>query len=791
MIDLDFQGLKFKGTVLITMKTERDVILDAAGLAIKRAHCNGTEFRFIQKGEELTVETGQFDGILGVEYQGAIPDSLAGIYRAPYDNTHIITTHFEAAQARRMFPCIDRPDVKAVFKLSVKVNEGLEAISNMPIESVRRENNGKRVVTFQPTPRMSTYLLYLGVGKFQSRTVSAGRTEIIVATTPGKVEKCVFAESEARKALEFFNAYYKIPYALPKVHLIAVPEFPMGAMENWGAITFREILLLVDENSSSRNKMRAAMAIAHELAHQWFGDLVTMKWWDDIWLNESFATYMAYKAIDHAHPEWMIWENFCNGEPRVESQAGAMERDSLKNTHPIQVPVNAPAEIEEVFDEISYGKGAHVLQMVDAYVGEDAFREGVHRYLTKHAYGNATGDDLWSTIEEASGKPVKRIMSAWVQQSGFPLIKVSKDDGKLLLKQESFTISDHPTKLSWPVPFVAEVNGERRSILMDTPVAELQVGEVKSLSVNPGRTSFFAVDNHGLGNLVWANASKYDRWGMLFDAFLFLKAGRTTFNDYLSLLRRFENEQNALPAQEISDQLTLLHSLAPRVIGPVAKSIHHTLLETFIGKSDEKGSILRGILAARLAVLDSEYAANLSKEFKEYEGVAPEMRLAVATAYARSTKDLDGLIQVYGKSTSDEDKTKFLSSMTVFDDEKLVERALEFALGGNVKRQDILRVVRAKEGMGEPGAADNPQARNLMWDWLRNHIGKLQELYEHTGLLSQFFASTIPVIGVGRVREVQDFFSEHVIPDAASGIKVGLEKLQVYDRLANDMMRHG
>ena len=502
-IDLDFEGLRFDGKLGIALKTERDVVLDSVGLDIHRVYSDHSQLGFKPTDDGLSIQTGPFEGVLHVEYSGRVPDSLAGIYRAPYGKTHVITTHFEAAQARRMFPCIDRPDVKASFKLSVRIDAGLNVISNMPIQS-EQSDGGKKIVIFQPTPRMSTYLLYLGVGKFQERSERLGNTEVVVAATADKPKLGEFAEAEAKNALEFFNSYYGIPYALPKLHLIAVPEFPMGAMENWGAITFREVLLLVDAKSSVRSQIRAAMAIAHEIAHQWFGDLVTMRWWDDIWLNESFATYMSYKAVDHAHPEWRIWENFFNGEPRAETSVGAMTRDSLRNTHPIQVPVSSPDEIEQIFDAISYGKGAHVLQMIDAYVGAEAFRQGVRQYLASHAYSNAIGDELWSAVEEASGKPVKRIMSAWLRQPGFPIISAKAERGKLELGQRRMLVSDDAKDGElWPVPIVADVDGKRMHLLLDQEESGFDVGEVETLTLNPGRKGYYAVDHRALGDVAW------------------------------------------------------------------------------------------------------------------------------------------------------------------------------------------------------------------------------------------------------------------------------------------------
>jgi tricorn protease interacting factor F2/3 len=779
-IDMDFEGLKFKGRLKINLRTEQDVILNSVGLDISHVSSSGSSLRFSQKGEDLMIETGPFEGIIQVDYAGTIPDSLAGIYRAPYDETHIITTHFEAAQARRMFPCVDRPDQKAEFALAVRINKDLDAISNMPAETVT-DDGEKKLVKFQTTPRMSTYLLYLGVGKFEFQVVKLGRTDIVLATTPGKTSLGGFAQEEARRAIQYFNGYYNFPYALPKIHLISVPEFAMGAMENWGAITFREVLLLVDPNTSTTMRRRVSQAVAHELAHQWFGDLVTMKWWDDIWLNESFATFMAYKAVDFMHPDWEVWTNFFNGEPTVETLAGSMGRDCLRNTHPIQVPVNTPDEIEQIFDAISYGKGAHVLQMIEAYIGEKAFQEGVRRYLSAHAYSNATGNDLWSALEEASGKPVSMIVSRWIGQPGYPVLTTSLANGKLNLKQERFLISGESEEVAWPIPIIMETNGERKRILMETREMTVEVEDLRSLKMNPDRTGFYAVHYVNLDDIVWeSNLSRYDKWGIVFDAFLLLLARKIGFKRYLELLRKFFREGEFLLAKEVSDQLALLYCLVPSKVIEVSRTFHRSMLNLLEEKVDENSSILRGIVAGRLAAVDHEYTSELAASFNDYGKVAPDMKQAVAEAYARSTNDFEGLRRAYADSTSDEDKTRFLAAMTAFTDTRLLQSTFDFALGGEVKRQDVIGIIRP--------AAGNPHAKDIAWNWLQSNIGKLQEMYRSTGTLSNVFLSVIPILGVGRVREVESFFEKHEMPDSEVGIKAGLEKLRVYDRFVKNMI---
>jgi tricorn protease interacting factor F2/3 len=780
LLDLDFEGLKFNGRLLIKLKTEQDLILNSVGLDIRHVSSENRAVAFRPKGEDLIVETGRFDGILKVEYSGQVPDSLAGIYRAPYDHSHIVTTHFEAAQARRMLPCVDRPDVKAAFKIAVRISEGLEAISNMPVQSVTKEGD-KKLVTFEPTPRMSTYLLYLGVGKFETQAVKLGQTDVVLATTPGKLKLGKFAQDEARNALQYFNSYYNLPYTLPKVHLIGVPEFAMGAMENWGAITFREVMLLVDARTSTRVKMRVSMGVAHELAHQWFGDLVTMKWWDDIWLNESFATLMSYKAVNSFHPDWNIWDGFFNGDPKVETLAGALARDCLVNTHPIQVPVNSVDEIEQIFDSISYGKGAHVLQMLEAYIGEEAFRLGVNRYLSVHAYSNATGNDLWSALEETSGKPVTRIMSQWVKQPGYPFVTVSLHDGKLTLTQSRFLISAASDKSTWPVPVVLEVNGNKQTVLMEGPQKVVEVESLKTLRINPDRTGFYPVRYIGLEDLVWKSGlSPFDKWGIAYDSFLFLIAGRLTFKEYLNTVEAFIKEHETLLASEISDQLAMLYALVPSQIADISREFHRSQLEILKGKNDPMSLSVRGKVASRLALVDEGYASMLGRDFKKYDDVLPDMKQAVALAYARSTNDFEGLVRAYRQSESDEDKVKFLYAMTALTGEGLLQKALEFSLSGEVKRQDVLSIIH--------GAVEKPYTAETTWTWLQSNMESLRQMYLNTGVLSGVFFSIIPILGVNRTREFESFFERHKMPEAEMGIRAGLERLEAYDRLVRNII---
>src|SRR3989344_5847926 len=371
----------------VTIKAEitkptKEIQLHSKNSEIKTSNiCIGTQcllpkLKENKESETITLELQKEikgDIEIHLEFAGKITEDLAGIYRSKYEHnkkTHyLITTQCEAPYARRIFPCFDEPNKKATFDLTVITEKHLEAVSNMQIKSQFTKDN-KKTIQFKTTPKMSTYLFYLGIGEFEFTEDSYKNTKIRIVTTLGKTKNTIFALEHTKKYLEYFENYSEIPYPLEKLDLLAIPDFGAGAMENWGAITFREILLLVDITTTSVNvQKRSAEVIAHELWHQWSGNLVTMDWWNDLWLNESFANYMAYKAVDHYNPEWKIWTDYLATELST-----GLFKDSLKTTHPIEVEVNSPEEIEEIFDEISYQKGGSVLRMLESHIGEESFR---------------------------------------------------------------------------------------------------------------------------------------------------------------------------------------------------------------------------------------------------------------------------------------------------------------------------------------------------------------------------------------------------------------------------------
>ncbi len=774
-LDVDFAGLKYSGNVTVDLESIGDVSLDAVVQQINSVKSGGSKVPFKHAGKFLEIQTGKFSGPLEIEFNSKVSDNFTGFYKASYGDGYILTTHLEAVQARKVFPCLDHPAYKAVFKVRVRTDANLSVISNMPIESETQEGD-RKTVTFKKTPKMSTYLLYLGVGKFVQEKSRHGGTELYAAYADrptGKINT-EFSFDATRKVLDFYESYFGIHFQLPKLHNVAVPEFAYGAMENWGAITYREILLHVDKDTSVRARKSVAHVIAHEIAHMWFGDLVTMKWWDDLWLNESFATFMDFKSTDRAYPDWKVWQDFVRT-----STSGAMGRDALTKTHPIMAKVHDPEEIEELFDEISYGKGASILRMIEAYIGSENFKKGVSAYLQKFRYSNASGHDLWSSLQEASGTDVSRIMEGWISQEGFPVVKASLADGKLTLEQERFLLTGGTSKQTWPIPVTMNVDGKTQSLLLDKKKAEVNLPTTpRSLKLNVDQTGFYVVQYNGkeLLDLVWKSGlSPLDRWGLISDAKAFLLSGRTSFKEYIKLVENYQNEEEYLPAVEVSDQLSFLYQIAPSKLIETARKFHSAGFRIFDSKKDDNSTTLKGIIAARLTLLDDAYAKKAGSKLNDLANVEPDMKRSVVMGYARSSNDYDGLIARYTKSTTDEERLRYLEGLASFKNPELVAKTLDFALSGKVKRQDVRNVILY--------ATANPDAKAVVWQWFKKNIAKLEEMYSGTAQFSIILREYVSIVGVGHLAEVEKFFSEHKV----TGADIALERLGIYDQLARSI----
>src|SRR2546427_8572646 len=474
-LEPDLEAGRFRGEVEIAVGLERarqEVVLHAAELKVERAaaRLDGGEVaaRVRADATDQTV-TLRFpralpagEARLVLRFAGRLGEHLRGLYAASAEVRHYAFSQCEAADARRIFPCFDEPAFKARFRLAVTVPSGLRAVSNSPIER-EEEAPGGRTFHFAPTPPLSTYLFALAVGPLETSAERLlGTVPIRVWHVPGKGHLTELGLEAAAEALRRLEDYFDIPYPYGKLDLVAVPDFEAGAMENAGAVFFRETLLLLDPATASLNEhKRAGEVIAHELAHMWYGDLVTMAWWDDLWLNEAFATWMAYRVVADWRPEWRMWQGF------EHDRSAALGMDALANTHPIYARVRSVAEATENFDAITYEKGAAVVRMIEHYLGPDAFRAGVRLYMRRHREGNTVAADLWRALEEASGKQVARVAQAWIAQPGFPLVTIApaRDGGPAALgvRQERFfadpRVPATRRRGKWPLPLVVKWRG--------------------------------------------------------------------------------------------------------------------------------------------------------------------------------------------------------------------------------------------------------------------------------------------------------------------------------------------
>ena len=780
-LDIDYAKMTYRGKEKITLTLDGSpFVINALDLHISQVRVKGqkTGFSHDNAKEELRIDgTSKGKNEIDIDFTGTVNDALVGLYKARSKSGIMLTTQFESTGARRMFPCLDNPGYKAEFSLTVIIDSDLEAISNMPVESEAR-NGGRKTVKFRKTPRMSTYLLYLGIGKFDNMTKKSGNVDFILTAPKGHLNSTEFPLDIAIKVVDFYEKYFGIKYALPKMHLIAVPEFAAGAMENWGAITYRESVLLVNESTSTAVKKRVAEVIAHEIAHQWFGDLVTMKWWNDLWLNESFATFMAFKTVDNLFPKWEMFGNFLISETE-----GALAGDSLHNSHPIDVDVKDPTSVAMIFDEISYGKGASILRMIEGYAGKDNFRNGIRKYLKDHEYGNAKGSDLWESIEKASGMPVSRIMEAWIRRKGYPVILASRDGDAVKLRQEQFLLDGSSTNETWPVPLTIVRENGTESVLMED--REMKIPAAGFIKLNSDFTGFYrTVYDSGLFASVSESRnslSGHDLWGLANDLYAALQSGRIPYGDYMGGIMSIWDATDPLVLQEINSQMNSLYLLKPQ-----SKSVREAAMKfasMHLERLGEKHpgeeiniSIARAALSLTMSLVDDRFAAAMAEKFSRYFSLDPDIRQVVAISYARTTGDFDSLKETLARCVTDEDRTKIIGAMGWLGKPEALGRALDLIRNGQVKKQDTGRFYIS--------ATNCPDSREFLLTNFDFMVRQLKEVFVGSRVPSRTIEATVPLIGIGREAEMRRLLQGYTSPDLQTGVKKSLEGLNVNIRMA-------
>jgi aminopeptidase N len=728
-----------------------------------------------------------------MDFKGKITRQMNGMYPCFFEHDgkqkQLLATQFESHHAREVFPCIDEPEAKATFDLSITAPIGETVLANTPIKS--EVTNGKFAkTTFETTPHMSTYLLAFVYGEmgFKEAKTKDG-TIVRTYATPDNVQFTDFALEVAVNCLNYYNDYFDIPYPLDKCDLIALPDFASGAMENWGCITFREQCMLVDPNNTSLpNKQYVAMVVAHELAHQWFGNLVTMRWWTDLWLNEGFASWVEYLAIDKLFPEWEMWTQFA-----VDEQQRAFKLDALEHTHPIEVPVHHPDEIRTIFDTISYSKGASVIHMLHQYLGPDVFRDGLRHYLKRHAYGNTDTVDLWQALEEISGKPVKEFMHAWTSQSGFPLISAQIDDNSAELHQERFFVNpehEKQPKVLWPVAILTE--DYDLPDLLDSSTATFAVPDTHDLKLNVGQSGFYRTAYNSshlqhLGEQIKkGHMAPLDRLGILSDMFEAAKAGRSDTADALHFLDVFEGEDNnavwdiiassIASVRSAMDDEDLREDMKPFVRKLTAKQLKRLGWEP---KDNEPyfDKLLRPtIIGLNAAAEHPEVVKECLRRFKEMdspEDLPPDLRATIYTTAVRhgDAKTFDKLFTLHEASSLSEERTTIAAALTAFKQPELVDRALSLIDSPSVRLQDV--------GYWIAYGFMNRFARDKTWDWMTSHwewLGK--------NLGSDMSFNRFPMYAANAyssrefLKDYKAFFLPKLSPAFERSVKQGIEVLQ-------------
>ena len=728
-----------------------------------------------------------------MEFSGEITRSMNGIYPCYFKHNgkekKLIATQFESHHAREAFPCIDEPEAKAVFDLTLTTPAGETVISNTPIKS-QTQKGANQVTAFEATPKMSTYLLAFVFGELGYREATTKEGVLVRCyATPDNVAFTDFALDCAVKTLEFYNEYFAIPYPLPKCDFVALPDFANGAMENWGCITFREQVMLVDpKNTSLHLKQYVANVIAHELTHQWFGNLVTMRWWTDLWLNESFASWMSWLAVDELFPDWKVWTQFI-----VEEQGLALKLDALENTHPIEVEVNSPGEIRTIFDAISYEKGASILLMLHHYLGSDDFRDGLRVYLKRHAYGNTDTVDLWAALAEVSKKPVAEFMGAWTTTSGYPIIRANLAIDKPELSQERFYLNPKASKEStiWPIPLLPS-----EDIGITTLEKREQSLKVSNISggcvLNHNRTGFFRViyDSAHLQNLSNAvqsgSLNELDRLGILGDAFEAAKAGYGSSVDAFKLLAAFAHEDSSVVWDVITSAITNVRIVMDddeirAGLKPLIRSLVAEQLERLGWEEKDSDSHFDKLLRPTILGLASyaEESAVVNEALARFdamklpEDVHPDIRSVVYGTVARKGGDaaFDKMIAMHNTSTNSEERVTLSGALTAFEKPELIDRALEMIKTDDVRMQDASYWL-AYSFMNRHARKRTWQWLTKNWDWLEKNMGSEPSFFRLPNYAGRGFsdASFLP--------EFKKFFDAHMSPAFDRPVKQAIETIE-------------
>jgi puromycin-sensitive aminopeptidase len=750
--------------------------------------------------------------LVEIHFKGKITKVMNGIYPCFFKYKgkpmELIATQFESHFARQVFPSIDEPQAKATFDLTLTSPKDEIVIANTPIKTQTVEKNTVTTV-FETTPKMSTYLLAFVYGKLgyvEAKTKSG--VKIKAYATPDNVEHLKFALDVAVKCLDFYGDYFDIDYPLPKLDLIALPDFAAGAMENWGCVTFREQALLVDDdNTSLANKQYVALVVAHELAHQWFGNLVTMRWWTDLWLNEGFASWMEYLAVDHIFPEWQLWVQFA-----VDERSQALALDELENTHEIETKLTHPDEIRTIFDAIAYSKGASIINMLFHFLGKRDFKQGLRYYLEKYSYGNTETTDLWLALQEISKKPVKEFMHQWTSKPGYPLLECSVEDEAITIHQNRFFINPHhkvEDKTVWPVALIS--NDSDLPDLLDGRVLKAKSKVTDKLLINEGQAGFYRVTYNPahlerLGQLIKrGHIEPIDRLGILSDVFETSKAGRSDTGEALHFISYFDEEDNfavwdVIVSSIASVRMVMADDELREAMKPYVRLLIAAQLKRLGIKRKANEShfdrLLRPTIVGMAAGADEpkivEYCLDLFSKIESVDSIStdlrsigkpgaikrglvidPDLRGAVFGTVARlgGEKEFKKLLNLHNQATMSEERVTLAAALTGFKQPELIKRALSLITSDDVRVQDVTYWI-AYSFM-------NRFAKKYTWNWLKKNWSWLED---NMGTDLSFYRMPIyaarAFTNEDFIDEYKEFFKSKMSPALERSYKQGVEILE-------------
>ena len=810
--DVDLANARFTGTETIDVdlsQATRTIVLHAAEITFREVTIDSQSasqratvaLSDARQTATLTVprQIPKGPAQIRIAYAGILNDKLRGFYLSTEGSQRIGVTQFEATDARRAFPGFDEPAFKATFDISLTIDARDSAISNGRVVSDTPASGGTRhTVKFSTTPKMSTYLVAMAVGRFSCLDGGAEGTPIRICGTEGKQEMGRIALEAAQQILKFYNTYFSIKYPFGKLDVLAVPDFAAGAMENTAAIFYRERDLLVDSKDASLSvRKRIATVIAHEMAHQWFGDLVTMKWWDDIWLNEGFANWMESRPLATIRPDWNI-----DVDQALDTQA-ALGVDALKTTHAVHAPVETPAEIDEAFDAITYEKGSAVLRMIENYLGPDVFRRGVNNYLQAHAYGNATSQDFWDAMADASGKPVQRILPSFINQAGAPLLEVSlsciNNRSTLDISQQRFYLDAPVTQTRpperWQIPVCVKTGtpGAGGCDLIADNKQTLSLGNscVPWAFINAGaqgyyRTAYSPDMLKGLAPRIQEALTPAERLSLAGDEWALVRAGRHAASDFLTLVPGFATEHtngvlsNVTERLDFIDQYLTTAESRPRFRRFVSGLFTPLFLEIGFASasvdSDERRAVRATLIRTLGATAGAEQVIRSSRAAldRALSGGAPlDPTLAgsiVSVAAANGDAALfDALLSAAERSTSGDQKYRYLYALGEFRDPALVDRALAYSLTPKLRSQDTSTFLARLLG--------NEAARARTWAFIKRNWTDVQPKIAIFGGDTRVTSALSSFCDASTRDDISAFFKQHPLPAASRALNQTIERI--------------